>query len=106
MLIAKVFLKFRIGGWLGNESVSLHFQQLRTLARLRNLEPLIDKVMDSVANYMKDENDILFIIGKKQEQKKFVRNLLQQTDFNMSKISYIVGVSLDFVKRVKQKLPK
>ena len=60
--------------------------------------------MDSVANYMKDENDILFIIGKKQEQEKFVRNLLQQTDFDMSKISHIAGVSLDFVKRVKQKL--
>ena len=81
-----------------------HFQQLRTLARLRNIEPLIDQVMDSVANYMKDENDILFIVGKKQEQEKFVRYLLQQTDFDMSKISNIVGVSLDFVKRIKQKL--
>lgn len=81
-----------------------HFQQLRILAKLRNLEPIIDKVMDSIAKYMKDENDILFIVGKKQEQEKIIRNLLTKLDLTIEQIADIVGVSVDFVKRVKEKL--
>jgi hypothetical protein len=81
-----------------------HFQQLRILAKLRNLEPIIDKVMDSIAKYMKDENDILFIVGKKQEQERFIAYLLQEGNKTLDQISSITGASVDFVKRVRAKL--
>jgi hypothetical protein len=81
-----------------------HFQQLRILAKLRNLEPIIDKVMDSIAKYMKDENDILFIVGKKQEQERFVSYLLNEGNKTLDQIADIAGVSMDFVKKVKKKL--
>jgi uncharacterized protein YerC len=81
-----------------------HFQQLRILAKLRNLEPIIDKVMDSIAKYMKDENDILFIVGKKQEQEKFVIYLLREGNKTLNQIADITGASIDFVKRVKRKI--
>jgi uncharacterized protein YerC len=81
-----------------------HFQQLRILAKLRNLEPIIDKVMDSIAKYMKDENDILFIVGKKQAQERFVTYLLQEGNKTLDQIANITGTSVDFVKRVKRKL--
>lgn len=81
-----------------------HFQQLRILAKLRNLEPIIDKVMDSIAKYMKDENDILFIVGKKQEQERFIAYLLQEGNKTFDQIAIITGASVDFVKRVKKKL--
>lgn len=84
-------------------SFKKHFQQLRTLARLRNLEPLIDKVMDSIVNYMKDENDILYIVGKKQAESKFVTYLLKEAKYSLDQIADIAGVSIDFVKNVKQK---
>jgi hypothetical protein len=87
-------------------SFKRYFQQLRTLSQLRNLEPLIDTIMDSIANYVRDENDILFIIGKKQEQEKFVKYLLNQSDLTMEKIAELVGVTMDFVNRVKDKVSK
>lgn len=41
-----------------------------------------------------------------QEKEKFVINLLQQTDFNSSKIATLANVPEDLVKEVKQKLIK
>lgn len=59
--------------------------------------------MDSIAKYMKDENDILFIVGKKKAQEKFVFNLLEKFDFTLEQIADVADVSVDFVKRVKLK---
>ena len=60
--------------------------------------------MDSVAKYMKDENDILFIVGKKQAEEKFIARLLEKFDLTIEQIADAVGVSVDFVLRTKKKI--
>ncbi len=42
--------------------------------------------------------------AQEREQTKFVTNLLTESDFTIDKIANIAGVSVDFVKSVKQKL--
>jgi hypothetical protein len=81
-----------------------YFQQLRILAQLRNLAPLIDKVMDSIANIVKNENDIMYIIGKKETEVKWITNLLKDSDLSTKKIASLAGVSLSVVETIKQKL--
>jgi hypothetical protein len=81
-----------------------YFQQLRILAQLRNLAPLIDKVMDSIANIVKNENDILYIIGKKETEVKWITNLLKDSDLSVKKIASLAGVSVSVVETIKQKL--
>jgi hypothetical protein len=85
-------------------SFKRYFQQLRILAQLRNLAPLIDKVMDSIAKIVRDENDILFIVGQKTGEEKIVGNLLNKLNYSLDQIADLAGVSVDFVKNVKRKL--
>ncbi len=63
--------------------------------------------MDSIANIVRDENDILYIVGQKtariEEQTKFVRFLLKQGIYTFDQIADIADVSIEFAKNVKQK---
>ena len=62
--------------------------------------------MDSVANYMSEEKDILYRRGElKGEEKKsheVVKNLLLNTDFTIAKIASLANVTEAFVKKVKK----
>ena len=64
--------------------------------------------MDSIAEYIKEERDVLFLRGldkgQEKEQEKFVRNLLTESDFSIDKIAKIAGVSVDFVQSVQRQL--
>jgi hypothetical protein len=77
---------------------------LRILAKLRKLDLKFDDMIQDIAKYIDAENDYFFIKGKETEQTKFVKNLLTESDFTIDKIANIAGVSIDFVKSVKQKL--
>jgi hypothetical protein len=92
----------------GDFSLKRYFNQLRVLAQLRNLELKLKNIMDSIANYIQVERDVLFLIGQEKgqekEQTKFVTNLLTDTDFSINRIAKIAGVSVAFVKNIKQKL--
>jgi hypothetical protein len=82
-----------------------YFKQLRILAQLRKLvQKLENIVMDSIAKYIDEERDVAFLVGRKKEQIKFVSNLLTESDFTIDKIARIAGVTVSFVKSVKQKL--
>ena len=50
------------------------------------------------------KNDYLYIKGRQSVKLEFVKNLIQKTDWSITKIADIVGVSVDFVKSFKQKL--
>jgi predicted transposase/invertase (TIGR01784 family) len=96
----------------GDFSKLRHIQQLRILAQLRNLEPESLKIMDSIAGYITEEKDILYRRGELKGMEKglakgketFVRNLLLDTDFKISKIASLSDVTEDFVKNVKKSL--
>ena len=72
--------------------------------------------MDSVANYMSEEKDILYRRGELkgiekgkeegEEKKSFkvVKNLLLNTDFTIAKIAGLADVTEAFVKKVKKTL--
>ena len=92
----------------GDFSLNRYFNQLRVLAQLRNLELNLKNAMDSIAEYIKEERDVLFLRGldkgQEKEQEKFVRNLLTESDFTIEKIAKIAGVTVDFVKSIHMQL--
>jgi predicted transposase YdaD len=72
--------------------------------------------MDSVANYMSEEKDILYRRGElkgvekgiekgiEKGKKAFVKNLLLNTDFTIAKIAELSDSTEAFVKKVKKTL--
>ncbi|WP_460949266.1 hypothetical protein [Spirosoma daeguense] len=93
----------------GDFSLRKYFRQLRVLAQLRNLgNNLKDIAMDSIAKFVSIENDAAYMVGfDKGEEKgeaKVVASLLQKLNYSIEQIADIAGVSVDFVKNVKQKL--
>lgn len=90
----------------GDFSLRRYVKQLRVLSQLRNLEIEIEKNMISIAEYIDEERDVLYIRGRKKEQTKFVTNLLKESVFSIEKIAEITGVSLDFVKNIQEKISK
>lgn len=108
----------------GDFSKQRHIMQLRILAQLRNLEPETLKAMDSIAEYISEEKDILYRRGElkgvekgieqgmekgirkgiEQEKETSVKILLLNTDFTIAKIAGLNKVTEKFVKKVKEGL--
>ncbi len=92
----------------GDFSLKRYFNQLRILAQLRNLELKLKNAMDSIAKYIDEEKDVLFLRGKDkayiEKEQEFVQSLLTKTQHTPEQIADIAGVSVEFVKRVQQKL--
>ncbi len=92
----------------GDFSLNRYFNQLRVLAQLRNLELNLKNAMDSIAEYIKEERDVLFLRGldkgKEKEQVKFVTYLLQEGNKAYDQIADIAGTTVDFVKSVQRQL--
>ena len=84
----------------GDFSLNRYFNQLRVLAQLRNLELNLKNAMESITEYIKEERDVLYLRG----QEKIIESLLTKLNYSLEQIADIAGVSLDFVKSVKQRL--
>jgi hypothetical protein len=92
----------------GDFSKLRHLQQLRILAQLRKLAPESLQIMDSIANYISEENDILYrrgeIKGMEKVKETVVKNLLLNTNFTIAKIAALSNVTEAFVKKIKKTL--
>ena len=88
----------------GDFSLNRYFNQLRVLAQLRNLEVNLKKAMDSIAEYIKEERDVLFLRGLDKGKESFVKYLLNEGNKTFEQIADITGVAVDFVKAVNQQL--
>lgn len=88
----------------GEFSLNRYFNQLRVLAQLRNLELNLKNAMDSIAEYIKEERDVLFLRGLDKGKESFVKYLLNEGNKTFEQIADITGVSVDFVKAVHQQL--
>ena len=64
--------------------------------------------MDSIAEYIKEERDVLFLRGLDKGQEKteerIVRNLLSKMSLSFEQIADIAGTTVDFVKSVHKQL--
>lgn len=89
----------------GDLALKRYFKQLRILAQLRKLEQkLKDIIMDSIAKYIDEEKDVAYLIGFDKGKETFVTYLLKEANKTIYQIADIAGVSIEFVKNVKQKL--
>ena len=88
----------------GDFSLNRYFNQLRVLAQLRNLELNLKNAMDSIAEYIKEERDVLFLRGLDKGQEKIIESLLTKLNYSLDQIADIAGVPVEFVKSVKQRL--
>lgn len=88
----------------GEFSLHRYFNQLRVLAQLRNLELNLKNAMDSIAEYIKEERDVLFLRGQERTEERIVKNLLSKMSLTFEQIADVAGVTVDFVKSVKEKL--
>jgi hypothetical protein len=102
-VVRKILLRIR-ETTQGDFSLQRYFNQLRILAQLRNLEPYLKTAMDSIEAYIKEEKDVLFLLGQEREQIKFVTNLIQKLNMPYEEIAEVAGVTVDFVKKVHQKI--
>ena len=100
------------------------FQQLLVLGRLRKLDLNIQEIMDSISQYIKIEEDVLFLKGiekgiergieegiekgiestSEKKNRQFVISLLNGTDFSVEKIANLASVSVDFVEKIKAEI--
>ena len=60
--------------------------------------------MDSIAEYIKEERDVLFLRGQEREQIKVVTNLLQKLNLPFEQVADIAGTTVDFVKSIHKQL--
>ena len=88
----------------GDFSLNRYFNQLRILAQLRNLVPNLKNAMDSIAEYIKEEKDVLYLRGQENEKTKFVAYLIREGNKTFEQIADIAETTVDFVKAVYQKL--
>lgn len=92
----------------GELSLNRYFNQLRVLAQLRNLELNLKIAMDSIAEYIKEERDVLFLRGLDKGQikaeERIVKNLLSKMSLTFEQIADIAGTSVEFVKSIHLQL--
>lgn len=92
----------------GDLALKRYFKQLRILAQLRKLEQKLKVIiMDSITKYIDETKDVAFMIGldkgEERAEERFVKNLLSKMSLSLEQIADIAGVSVAFVKRVKEK---
>lgn len=82
--------------------------QFRILAQLRTLVSKNIEIMEQVASFFKEENDIFYQVGEKKGLEKgkaeVVANLLTANRFTFTEIANFVGVTEAFVEKVKKTL--
>ena len=88
----------------GDFSLNRYFNQLRVLAQLRNLELNLKNAMDSIAEYIKEERDVLYLRGQERTEERIVKNLLSKMSLTFEQIADVAGVTVDFVKSVHRQL--
>jgi hypothetical protein len=90
--------------------LSKYLKQLILLSRLRKIEDLTTKIAEEMPITYDLETDALYLRGKEKERLKneteFTKSLIENTDFLDEKIATLVGVDVEFVKKVRANLMK
>lgn len=91
-----------------------YFNQLRVLAQLRNLPFKVNEMLDSINTFFKAEKDPFYKMGEEKGEEKgeakksyeVVVNALEKFEYTDEQAASIAGVSIGFVKGVRQSLKK
>ena len=73
---------------------------MQVLSKLRKLRIKLDGMIQNLAKYFDEDNDIFVIKAKR----KIVKNLLIKFSSTLDQVAEAVGGSINFVKTVKEKL--
>jgi predicted transposase YdaD len=68
------------------------------------LELKLKTAMDSIAEYISEERDVLYLRGLDKGEEKIIASLLTKLNYSIDQIADIAGVSVELVKSVQQKL--
>ncbi len=60
--------------------------------------------MDSIAEYIKEERDVLFLRGLDKGKESFVMYLLKEGNKTFEQVADIAGTTVDFVESVYNKI--
>ena len=100
------------------------FKQLRIISNIRNLAPLIDKVMENITQYFVPERDPWYNkgfqlgeekgeergkklgkeLGQEKKNRDFTARLLLKTDHSDDLIAILVDVSVEYVEAIKKEV--
>ena len=84
------------------------FKQLRIISNIRNLAPLIDKVMENITQYFVPERDPWYnkgiAIGEDVSKREFTALSLISTDLSVEKIARLVQRPVEYVEGIKIEL--
>jgi len=81
-----------------------YLQQLRILANLRKLKPLIEQLMESITKYIKPEDDFLYKKGVEHEKHSVVIRLLNKETFTDEQIAQIAAVPPAMVAQTRKEI--
>jgi len=100
--------------------LSRRLQQLRILANLRGLSPLIEQIMESILKYIREEDDLLFkkgvqqgkqegllegeAKGIKQGKQEAMLRLLKAGILTTPQLASLFEVSEEFIEQLRQQL--
>jgi len=84
-----------------------YFKQLRIFVQLRNnLEQQLEKAMDTVTKFFKEENDFLYKRGEARKNHSFVKNLLLELGLSDEQTARIAEVTVEYVAKIRAELQK
>ena len=92
---------------LSDQSLRLtkYEKQLEILSKLRNLQKQTIQTITTMGWEYELETDIRYLQGVEKERLAskitFVKSLLNEKDFTLKRIASIVGVSIEFVEKIK-----
>jgi len=89
-----------------------HLQQLRILANLRQLSPFIEQIMESITNYIKEEEDYFFKKGEQKGKREGIEQKTRDTLLRFLKdgvlttqqLASYFEVSVEFVEQLRKQI--
>lgn len=86
-----------------------HLQQVRILANLRRLTPFVEQIMDSITEYIREEDDFLFRKGERKGEQKSkqeaILKFLKDGILTSQQLASYFEVSEAFVEDLRKQLP-
>lgn len=85
-----------------NLTKNKYFKQLRIFVQLRtNVEHQLEKAMQSVSTFFKEENDIFYRKGAEKTRHEMIENLLTVLGVSDEQAAKVAKVSIDYVKEIR-----